>query len=168
MEVCQKYAMKPVMQENNVSGKNASDINTIQKSIMEIIVDNENKGKKTELGEIGSRLSKKFPEFDIRNYGFSKLSSFVQSLDGIKVDASSRHFFVFERKANNDILAETVYDLLRAEGKMNIGLLNKKIKILCTNVDNKIKLAGYTKFSTYLKNLENIKYIDNNTVMLMK
>lgn len=257
MEVCQKYAMKPVMQENNVSGKNASDIclvidamkllfsnkadifcivssdsdftllakeirengipvigmgeektpiafinackkfvllnslinedseveenfnilesnniitdiNTIQKSIMEIIVDNENKGKKTELGEIGSRLSKKFPEFDIRNYGFSKLSSFVQSLDGINVDASSRHFFVFERKANNDILAETVYDLLRAEGKMNIGLLNKKIKILCTNVDNKIKLAGYTKFSTYLKNLENIKYIDNNTVMLKK
>lgn len=256
MEICQKYAMIPVMQENNISGKNASDIclvidtmkllfsnkanifcivssdsdftllakeirengvpvigmgeektpsafinackkfvflnslldegnseidnnsnletsnitniEVIQNSILEIIVDNENKGRKTELGELGSRLTKKYPEFDTRNYGFSKLSSFVQSIEGIEVDVNDRHHYVYEKKENTDILSEVVYDILKNEGKINIGLLNTKVRMVCPNTDSKIKSAGYTKFSTYLKNLKNIKFIDKNNVTLIR
>ena len=262
MDVCQKYAMKPVMQENNVSGKNASDIclvidamkllfsnkanifcivssdsdftllakeirengipvigmgeektpsvfinacrkfvvlnslfdenNTeeddkkeskektnkeskkksnitdlsiIQKTIIEIIVDKENKGKKTQLGEIGSTLSKKYPEFDVRNYGFSKLSSFVQSIDELEVEANSRQIYV-TMKEKYDTLSDYIYDILNDEGKMNIGLLNKKLNILCKNTNSKIKSAGYTKLSTYLKHLDGVVFVDNNTISL--
>lgn len=139
----------------------------IRNSIIEIIVDNENKGKKTELGEIGSRLSKKFPEFDIRNYGYSKLSSFVQNIDGIKLDTSSRHFYISLIENNDVNLKNSIFKILSKQKKMNIGLLKKELIINTKiNINSKMKSAGYTKFSTYLRNLDGIELIDNNYVKI--
>jgi hypothetical protein len=42
------------------------------------------------LGEVGSILTKKAPDFDSRNYGYSKLSDLIQA---------SRHFNVNREKA---------------------------------------------------------------------
>ena len=32
------------------------------------------------ISEIGSRLNKRYPDFDVRNYGFRKLTPFIKSL----------------------------------------------------------------------------------------
>lgn len=44
------------------------------------------------LGELGSMLNKRYPDFDSRNYGFSKLTPFVSSL---------KQFEIRSRKTNN-------------------------------------------------------------------
>jgi uncharacterized LabA/DUF88 family protein len=44
------------------------------------------------LGELGSVLNKRYPDFDTRNYGYSKLTPFVSSL---------KHFEIRSRKTNN-------------------------------------------------------------------
>ncbi len=44
------------------------------------------------LGELGNTLNKRFPDFDTRNYGFSKLTPFVSSL---------KQFDIRTTKANN-------------------------------------------------------------------
>lgn len=44
------------------------------------------------LGEVGSVLTKRYPDFDSRNYGFSKLTPFVSSL---------KQFEIHSRKTNN-------------------------------------------------------------------
>jgi uncharacterized LabA/DUF88 family protein len=52
------------------------------------------------LGEVGTLILKKQPNFDPRNYGFKKLLHFIKSLDSIEVDerqsehGSSRHVYV--------------------------------------------------------------------------
>ena len=52
------------------------------------------------LGEVGTLILKKQPNFDPRNYGFRKLLHFIKSLDNIEVDerqsehGSSRHVYV--------------------------------------------------------------------------
>ena len=51
--------------ENVISQK------VIENDIIEIITENDNRGKETGLGEIGSRLQNKYPDFDVRNYGYS-------------------------------------------------------------------------------------------------
>ena len=38
------------------------------------------------LGDLGNLLMKKQPDFDPRNYGFSKLSKFISSLEGFETD----------------------------------------------------------------------------------
>ncbi|PKM49382.1 MAG: Maebl [Firmicutes bacterium HGW-Firmicutes-7] len=44
------------------------------------------------LGELGSTLNKRYPDFDTRNYGYSKLTPFVASL---------KHFEIRTTKTNN-------------------------------------------------------------------
>ncbi len=48
-------------------GSGVTPLSQIEEAIISIINDNENKGKVTYLGEIGSRLNDKFTDFDVRN-----------------------------------------------------------------------------------------------------
>lgn len=41
------------------------------------------------LGKLGSILQKKLPDFDVRNYGFKKLTALIQSTDRFEVQARS-------------------------------------------------------------------------------
>ena len=61
--------------KENISSK------TIQDAIVEIITENENNGKKTGLGELGNSLLKKYSDFDVRSYGYSSLSKFIEEMD---------------------------------------------------------------------------------------
>ena len=51
---------------------------TIYIAITNIINENENKGKSVELAAVGNRLVNMYPDFDVRNYGYSLLSKFVE------------------------------------------------------------------------------------------
>jgi hypothetical protein len=52
------------------------------------------------LGELGTLILKKQPNFDPRNYGFRKLLHFIKSVDGVEIDerqsehGTSRHVYV--------------------------------------------------------------------------
>ena len=39
------------------------------------------------MGELGTLLQKKYPDFDSRNYGYSKLTSLIRSLGRFEIDA---------------------------------------------------------------------------------
>ena len=68
---------------------------TIENDIIEIITENDNRGRETGLGEIGSRLQKKYSDFDVRNYGYSSLSTFIDESSTILFN-SSIYFFLFK------------------------------------------------------------------------
>lgn len=57
------------------------------------------------LGEVGKKLNKRFPDFDTRNYGFSKLTPFVASL---------KQFDIQSRKTSNP---NVVYKFIRTKSK---------------------------------------------------
>ena len=59
-------------------GSAVTPLSQIEEAVISIINDNENKGKITYLGEIGSRLNDKFTDFDVRNYGYTKLVVLLQ------------------------------------------------------------------------------------------
>ena len=58
-------------EENKKEKKNAVSKKKISDAVLEVITTNENNGKDTGLGEIGSALVKKYSDFDVRNYGYS-------------------------------------------------------------------------------------------------
>jgi len=43
------------------------------------------------LSEVGNRMTKLFPDFDQRNYGYKKLSDFIKALDifNVKVEKAN-------------------------------------------------------------------------------
>ena len=61
-------------------GKDENTISreVIYSAITNIINENENKGKNVELAAVGNRLVNMYPDFDVRNYGYSLLSKFVE------------------------------------------------------------------------------------------
>lgn len=57
----------------------------IEKAVVNIVTDNQNRGKATGLGEIGSRLLKRYPDFDVRSYGTNLLSRLLEEFDGVRI-----------------------------------------------------------------------------------
>ena len=75
--------------ENGKTGKkkkqNVVSIKKISDAIIEVITTNENNGRDTGLGEVGSALVKKYSDFNVRNYGYSSLSKFIKEMDGFEL-----------------------------------------------------------------------------------
>ena len=61
---------------------------TIKKAILSIVDEASDEDEWIPIAEIGNRLPKRFPEFDVRNYGFKKLTPFVKSLGILEVQST--------------------------------------------------------------------------------
>ena len=71
-----------------------TSLRDIKQTIYSIIDENDDRGKKTHIGEIGSKLQNKYPDFDVRNYGYSKLTTLIQDgLDGFELVNSGRQSY---------------------------------------------------------------------------
>ena len=57
----------------------------LEQAVVDIITDNQNNGKATGLGEVGSRLLKRYPDFDVRSYGTNLLSKLLSEFTRIKI-----------------------------------------------------------------------------------
>lgn len=59
--------------------KSMTDMDVIKATILKMM--NEAEAQSMNMGEIGNRLVKRYPDFDVRNYGDNKLSKFLKKLD---------------------------------------------------------------------------------------
>lgn len=57
----------------------------VEQAVVDIITDNQNNGKATGLGEVGSRLLKRYPDFDVRNYGTNLLSKLLEEFTRVTI-----------------------------------------------------------------------------------
>lgn len=58
-------------------------------------------------GKLGDQLSKRMPEFDVRNYGFSKLTSFIRSLGDyevkrLSIDGGPRQIYLRQKERDTE------------------------------------------------------------------
>lgn len=61
--------------------KQMTGLRTIKKAIRTIVAKNSDEDGWLFIGTIGNLLVKRYPDFDVRNFGFSKLTPFIESLD---------------------------------------------------------------------------------------
>ena len=118
-------------QKKKKKPENVLPQSTIENAIIEIITENDNKGRETGLGEIGSRLQKKYSDFDVRNYGYSSLSTFIEEIRGftLKKQSSTVTVGLKEDKDMKQRLMKYVEDQVRAEGPdgIELGLLGQRL-----------------------------------------
>jgi uncharacterized LabA/DUF88 family protein/Fe-S-cluster formation regulator IscX/YfhJ len=70
-------AVKEVRDEDD----NMTNLDTIKKAIITIAQENYDEDEWIFIGDIGNKLQKRYPDFDVRNYGYTKLTPFIKSLD---------------------------------------------------------------------------------------
>ncbi len=144
----------------------------ISNSIFKIIDENANKGKDTYIGEIGSRLMNKYPDFDVRNYGCTKLSTFLE--DKLKnLVLQHKNSSTVVSIANTDIpkkdLEDRIIHILKERGGVcnNMAVLNEELK--AWNPNFSAKKLGYSKFTSFLQSFSDILEVDadQNSVKLL-
>lgn len=77
-------------QENLDAVKNMTDISVIKTAIIKMMNEVDSEEQSMNMGELGSRLVKRYPDFDVRNYGDTKLSKFLRKFDFLEIKAMGR------------------------------------------------------------------------------
>ena len=62
-----------------------TSLETVKKAILTIIDELSDEGEWAFAGEVGSILLKRYPDFDVRNYGYKKFTPFLRSLNVVEV-----------------------------------------------------------------------------------
>ncbi len=142
---------------------NVTPIEEIQEAVINMITESD----EITLGEVGSTLGRMFTDFDVRNYGYTKLSTFVrEEFPKIQLEEEDRIFFV---KMKNDIEQAIVNKEIIAMIKENGGEvdnLSKLFNYLKTKHNNfNLKDYGYSRFSSFLRSIEGI-VVEGNKVKL--
>ncbi len=69
-------------------------IEQVESAVVDIVTDNLNNGKATGLGEVGSRLLKRYPDFDVRSYGTNQLTKLLGEFSRVEVIKSGNSVMV--------------------------------------------------------------------------
>ena len=165
-----KYLEVIAEEDTHGSGENEKvELKTIETAIIRIISENANLQEEINIGELGSRLQGRYPDFDVRNYGYSKFSQFLKDFDGLSFRQVGNSILVSQKSDKTDLqrIEETLSQIVGTNGTRgyNLGELKKQ---LCSKIPEfDVKTYGYSKFSRFVENLPNFK-IKNNTVMIVE
>ena len=137
----------------------------ISKEIEYIIIEDQENGneKGTVLSEIGSRLLNKYPEFDVRKYGYSLLSKFLEEMPQFISEKSNNRISIY--MANSENYKSEVFTYIIECVKLNQGRayelaeLGQKIHSKFLNFTTKD--FGYSKLSKLIQNIPTLEVKNN-------
>lgn len=132
---------------------------TIENDIIEIITENDNRGRETGLGEIGSRLQKKYSDFDVRNYGYSSLSTFIDETAGFDIKKKDSTVFValHSDKDMKKKVKKFAVDTVALAGTKGIELGHLGQKIHDEFPYFNVKEFGYATLSKFIYGIKDLK-----------
>ena len=140
----------------------------VEETILKILIDNEANDRETTVGELGNKLSNRHADFDVRNYGYSKLSKFLESIKGLQLTQHGNSITVTRKESEvskEEIVRFVRETLKRAEdGTMSLPELKQKIEKKYPTF--KISDYQYSRFSQFVKEMDSLA-VKNNTVRLM-
>lgn len=146
----------------------ASDVSReeVEETIMKIISDNEANDKETTVGELGNKISNRHADFDVRNFGYSKLSKFLESIKSIRLvqHGKSINVYAAESEVPKEVIESFVRDTVYAAGDRIMSLPELKQKIEKKFPGFKVADYKYSKFAQFIKDMDGL-IVDKNTVI---
>lgn len=80
-----KTPQKPAKAKEEPKEEPKTSLGTIRNALRSIVRENSDEDDWIFTGKVGNLLSKRYPDFDVRNFGFSKLTPFLDSLDMFEI-----------------------------------------------------------------------------------
>lgn len=145
--------------------ESVTPLDTVKKAIAALFTE---KGSKVlDLGYIGQRLSEKFTDFDVRNYGYAKLSVFLkEEMSQYQVKRENNQTVLREaRQVSQDNLETEIKDMIRENGGSidNLSIINDEIGK--RHPDLELKSFGYSRISSFLRRIKGLE-VNNNSVSI--
>ena len=167
---CTRFVNLENLSSQDVDAEKEGKDNTISRevifnSITNIINENENKGKSVELAAVGNRLVNMYPDFDVRNYGYSLLSRFVEDA-GLFLLEKNQNVITISLRDNEQSQEEIrnfVRDAIYKAGSRGIGISELSNRVYNKYSNFNVKDFGYSQFSKFVQGIENVEvYQDRN------
>ena len=104
----QDVGIVPIEEEDDFPVAEVTSLETIRTAIATIIAENSDEDGWVSISDLGNRLLKRYPDFDVRNYGFPKLTPFLKSLKGFEMksirneNSSVRQVFLRELQPDRE------------------------------------------------------------------
>ncbi len=145
--------------------QNVTSIQEVRQTILALI--NENDGKQVDLARIGNRLNDKFSDFDVRNYGYTKLSTMVaQELPDLSVKKVNNQHYVERRSTlTKTELEREIYNLIEKSGGVidNLSTLNDELHKKYKQLD--FKQFGFSRISSFLRSMKSVTVHENQVTL---
>lgn len=154
--VIEEYAGADIEETEDTQGDTNIDIEVIKRAIQDIITRKDAKGKTTGLGEIGSQLVKTYSDFDIRNYGYKSLTTFVNDMKEFKVIKENKNTIVImaDTTISKEEIMKYVYQMVQ-KAPVNLGDLSNKLHEKFNGFH--VRDYGYTKFERFISSIPNLE-----------
>ncbi len=168
---CNAFKYLEILAEEEVQPIEADkvEMKTLESAIIRIIAENANLQEEINIGELGSRLQGRYPDFDVRNYGYSKFSQFLKDFDSLSFRQVGSSILVSQKMQVRSLgkVEEALVEIVRTNGTKgyNLGELKKQLCVKMPNFDP--KTFGYSKFSRFVENLPSFR-IKNNMVLIVE
>lgn len=137
----------------------------IYNAITNIINENENKGKSVELAAVGNRLVNMYPDFDVRNYGYSLLSKFVEDAGLFLLEKKQNVITIYlkDNEQSQEEIRSYVKDIIHKAGSRGIGISELSNRVYSKYSTFNVKDFGYSQFSKFVQGIEGVElYQDKN------
>lgn len=137
----------------------------IEADIINIITNNDNRGRQTGPGEIGSRLQSKYPDFDIRTFGYSQLGKFLMDMDGIEVVKKNNSITVRLKSEDDDedVIVRDIREIVKSRGKKGIALATLGQEIRKRYRGFNVNLYGYSQLYKFIDSIPGLKVTGSGT-----
>ena len=145
--------------------KTITNIDEIQKAITKLLIENNSQNQPIILAKVGNFLTKRFSDFDVRNYGYSKLSTFLESLNNNDFQVVKLHggYFVQEKSASiakTEIEKEIIRIIKGYNGHVdNLSIIHDELKKTYPSFD--VKQYGFSRISSFIRSFGTFRIRDN-------
>ncbi len=145
--------------------KTITPIDEIQQAITKLLIENNSQNQPILLAKVGNYLTKRFSDFDVRNYGYSKLSTFLESLNNNDFEVVKLHggYFVQEKSASisKSEIEKTIIRMIRESGGHvdNLSIINDELRTIYPEFD--VKQYGFSRISSFIRSFGTFRIKDN-------
>lgn len=176
---CERFVYLDLLADNAVDEGSDSEhkdeeaitpLPAIEAIIIKIIMENGINGTSMDIGELGSRITKFYSAFDIRNYGYTKFSKFLEQFSAIHLNYTETTVTaeLMESDIPLDAIEAEIVAILDKCDKKTAYLSQLSNMLLKKYPNFDIHNYGYSRFSKMLSEFKSVKIgAFNKTVTLV-
>lgn len=151
--------------ENSGEEQSVTSIAEVRQVILTLI--NQDDEGIVDLAQIGNKLNEKFSDFDVRNYGYFKLSTFIgekiPDLQVVKID--NQLYAKRQSSLTKEELEAEICRMIEKNGGIidNLSTLNDELHKKYRQLD--LKEFGYSRISSFLRSLRSVRVHENQVTL---
>jgi len=174
-KACDVFTMLELLQQELLQNEEAAreepeekeiDRAGIEDAIVKIITENTNNDRETGLAELGNRLLKLYPDFDVRSYGYSLLSKLLEEFPKIRLLKEGNYVSVILTENSN--VEEYIVERVKSSGEdgLELGILGQELHHKYVNFN--VQDYGFSQFKTYIRSIKGLEVRKNGILNIVR